>query len=504
MSNAQPAPVGDVLRRSRTIWADGLRPRRRTGHSRPASPWAANRALARGIGYKGPRADLPQPNPTSVMNVRREPATHSAAPSTVRWRILAVLVFVSFLSYLLRGNLSIAAPSMIADLQLTEIQWGWIMAAFPLGYALLQFPGGVWADRRGPRLTLTVIALAWGVLVALTALVPGRELASLAVVVGGLVLVQFLVGAVHAPVFPIVVGAIERWFPRGGWALPNGLVSTGLTLGLAATAALLPWLIAAHGWRISFLLLAPAALVGAALWWWYGRDRPDEHDGVNAGETALINAGRAIEPAAQGAVPAWRRVLGNRDALFMMLSYSSMNFVFYVVFSWGFYYLVTIRGYSEQEAGFLTSAQWIAGGAGAAFGGWLGDRLCRRIGLRWGCRWPIIVGSTASAALLLGVALHPSAHVAALMLALCFFFNQSTEGAYAANAAAVGGRHAGAAFGLLNTGANLMGFVNALLLSMVAAAVGWPVAMALGAGFAMLAVVFILLSRADRQMDQSD
>jgi hypothetical protein len=90
------------------------------------------------------------------------------------------------------------------------------------------------------------------------------------------------------------------------------------------------------------------------------------------------------------------------------------------------------------------------------------------------------------------------------MLALCFFFNQSTEGAYAANAAAVGGRHAGAAYGLLNTGANLMGFVNALLLSTVATVLGWPMAIALGAGFAMLAVVFILMSRADRQMDQSD
>ena len=167
---------------------------------------------------------------------------------------------------------------------------------------------------------------------------------------------------------------------------------------------------------------------------------------------------------------------------------------------------VTLRVVARlaQEAGFLTSAQWIAGGAGAAFGGWLGDRLCRRIGLRWGCRWPIVIGSVVSAMLLIGVALHPDAYAAAVMLGLCFFFNQSTEGAYAANAAAVGGRHSGAAYGLLNTGANGMGFVNALLLSGVAAAFGWKAAISLGAVFALLAVVFILLSRADRQMDQAD
>lgn len=437
------------------------------------------------------------------MNLAAAPADHGTRPTRIRWRILGLLVWVSFVSYLLRGNLSIAAPSMIADLQLTEIQWGWIMSAFPLGYALFQFPGGVWADRKGSRRTLTLIAVAWAVLIAVTSFTPGRDVAPLVIVIAVLVTVQLLVGAVHAPVFPIVVSAIQRWFPTGAWALPNGLTSTGLTLGLASTATLLPWLIGHYDWRVSFLILAPVALVAATMWWWYGRDRPEQHPRVNAAEAALITAGQGSVDSGPAAIPAWKRVLRNRDALFMMLSYSSMNFVFYVVFSWGFYYLVMIRGFAEQEAGFLTSAQWMAGGAGAAFGGWLGDRLCRRIGLRWGCRWPIIIGSTMSAVLLLGVALHPNAHAAAIMLGLCFFFNQSTEGAYAANAAAVGGRHSGATYGLLNTGANLMGFVNALLLSSVAAAFGWQVAIAVGAVFALLAVVFILLSRADRQMDQS-
>ena len=44
-------------------------------------------------------------------------------PATnVRWRILSILIFVSFVSYVLRSNLSIAAPAMIADLGLTELQ----------------------------------------------------------------------------------------------------------------------------------------------------------------------------------------------------------------------------------------------------------------------------------------------------------------------------------------------------------------------------------------------
>ena len=56
----------------------------------------------------------------------------------------------------------------------------------------------------------------------------------------------------------------------------------------------------------------------------------------------------------------------------------------------------------------------------------------------------------------------------------------------------------------MNTGANLMGFINAILLSSVAVWLGWRVAIAMGAVFALLAIVFILLSRADQQMNQAD
>ncbi len=53
----------------------------------------------------------------------------ASRPTNVRWRILAIMMFISYVSYMLRGNLSIAGPAMIEDLQLTEIQWGWIMGA---------------------------------------------------------------------------------------------------------------------------------------------------------------------------------------------------------------------------------------------------------------------------------------------------------------------------------------------------------------------------------------
>ncbi|MBT8058317.1 MAG: MFS transporter, partial [Gammaproteobacteria bacterium] len=66
---------------------------------------------------------------------------------------------------------------------------------------------------------------------------------------------------------------------------------------------------------------------------------------------------------------------------------------------------------------------------------------------------------------------------------------------------AVGGRHAGAAGGVMNTGANVMGIVNALLVPLLAARLGWTAAIASGAAFAVLGILFMLLVRADRTVD---
>jgi len=269
-------------------------------------------------------------------------------------------------------------------------------------------------------------------------------------------------------------------------------------------------MVSQYGWRTTFVVIAPLGIFIALFWAWYARDNPRQHPHVNAAEADLILSGRDEEelhhpgqanPGAAGK-SSWLLVLRNRDVLFLMLSYSSMNFVFYIVFSWFFYYLVEVRQFSTTDAGFVASAQWIAGALGASLGGWLGDRMCRRIGLRWGYRWPVIIGMGVSAVLLLVGALHPSAVIAVAAMVLLFFFNQLTEGPYWATSIAVGDQHAGAAGGVMNTGANVMGIINALLVPWLAMVFGWHAAIGSAAAFALLGIGFMLLVRADCPVGQ--
>lgn len=427
----------------------------------------------------------------------------SALNLPVRWRVFAVIALGSFVSYVLRSNISLAAPAMKADLGLSDGEWGLVLSAFIAGYALFQFPGGLAGDRFGPRKALTLIAIAWTVLTVATAIVPGQAVAGTGVTLTILIFVRFLVGAAHAPIFPVQNTAFARWFPPGSRALPLGLSSTALTLGLAATAPLLTWMIVQYGWRIAFCLLAPAGLLVAGLWWWYGRDNPADHPSMTAAELELIEGAASRESDDEAAVPAgsWKKILKNRDVLLLMASYSCMNFIFYQVFNYFYQYLVEQRGFDPVTAGWVTSSQWVAGAIGAAFGGWLCDRLSRRLGLRWGARWPIIIGLLLSGSFLLAGSFSTQADVAVILFVGCFLFNQITEGAYWSASISIGGRMAGTAGGIMNTGANLMGIVNANLVPLVAHAMGWTSAIASGALFALLGAVCMLAVRADQRAD---
>jgi len=424
--------------------------------------------------------------------------------SSVRWVILALLFAASFVAYVLRTNMSIAGERMMADLGLSKIQLGLVLSAFAWGYAIFQFPGGIFGDRMGPRRALTIIAILWGILTLLTGLVPGRALTSTAVILAALIGLRFVMGAVQAPLFPVGCGgAIGNWFPVSGWAFPNGLTSTGLTLGAAATAPVVAWLMETLGWRQSFFLTAPLAFLMAGVWWWFARDNPADHPRVSRNELELINANRGSRGPTADDRAAWKRVLKNRDILLLAASYFCMNYVFYIFFNWFFIYLVDVRGFAILKGGTFAAAPWMVGAVAASVGGLWCDRLCKRIGPRWGCRIPGMVGLSLVAGLLFLGATARNPYLAVLFLSFSFGFTQLTEGAFWAAAIFVSGKHASAATGVMNTGGNVVGGIGALLVPITAEAFGWVPALATGSVFALTGVGLWLFVRADRPMVSS-
>ncbi len=419
-------------------------------------------------------------------------------PGHVRWNILAVLVAMSFVAYVLRTNMSVAGESMMGELGLSQVELGMVLAAFAWGYALFQFPGGVFGDIFGPRRVLTWIAVCWGIANLAIGLVPGADLAGPGVLLVSLIALRFAMGVVQAPVFPVVAGTIRNWFPPGGWALPNALSNAGLTLGAAATGPLIAWLAVTVGWRLSFILTAPLGFVVALVWWRYGRDFPTEHPGVGDAESAFIKAGR--EPIVAEEPGAWKRVLRDRNVILLTVSYFCMNYVFYILFNWFFIYLVQVRGFATLEGGFLATLPWLVGAVGAVIGGVWSDALSKSRGIRIGCRLPGIVSLVLIAGLLWAGAAATNAYLAVALLALCFGCTQLSDPAYWSAITSVAGRHTAAAAGILNMGGNVVGGFGAILVPLVAERFGWVAALSTGSLMAVVAAVLWLFIRADEPL----
>jgi ACS family glucarate transporter-like MFS transporter len=419
---------------------------------------------------------------------------------SVRWHILALLFLISLLAYVYRQSLSIAGLDIRTEFGLTDDQLGWVISANIWGYAMFQLPGGLFGQVVGPRLAMTAMVLAWTALTFLCGVLPGTILASATATLAGLVLLRFVMGATQGPLFPVVGGTVAAWFPASRWAFPNALSTAGLNLGAAAAGPLIAWLMITFGWRASFYLMAPLGLAVAAFWWWYGRDDPSQHPRVEAEELALIREDRP--PQSEKLPPGLtRRLLANRDILLLTMSYLCMNIVFYIFFSWFFIYLVDVRGFDALEGGFLAALPWVVASVGAASGGEIADRLCKRIGPRWGCRLPAIAGLLTVAVLLYFGAAAPNAYLAVTLLSLCLAGSQFTDGAYWEATTFVGGRFATAACGVLNTGGNVAGILATPMIPILERRFGWMVALSSGSVFAILAAILWLFVRADRPLE---
>ena len=414
----------------------------------------------------------------------------------VRWRFYTVIFALSFLAYLMRQNIHVAGEQMMPELQISELQMGWIYASFIWGYAMFQLPGGVLGKRFGPRRTLLGAGFFWVLASWLTGFLPGLWITSTAGVIGTLMGVRFLLGVAHAPMFPVQAAAVERWFPVGQWAIPNAVASTGLTLGAALAQPLVAFIMVYWGWRASFYVFVPVGIGLFWLWWWYARDEPSAHPAMDATELALIEANRDGLTQDQG-VGAWKALIRNRETVLLACAYFAQCYVFYLFFTWFFHYLVKELGFGILETGFLAALPWVTGAITATLGGLLCDGLCRRWGPRWGCRLPAISGLIgAGVFLLLGLDAE-SPYVAVGLLSLCFASTQLTEGAFWSAQTYVAGPYTAPACGVMNTGGNLSGIIVAPLMPFLAEHVGWVAALSTGSLLAFVGATLWFFIRAD-------
>jgi len=294
----------------------------------------------------------------------------------IRYGMLA-LVFVNVvINYLDRSNLSVAATSLGRELNLSSIQLGLLFSAFGWSYAALQIPGGLIADRIGPRILYTFCLVTWSLATVAQGFAKGFA---------SLFAFRLATGAFEAPTYPVNNRIVTSWFPDHERASAIAMYVSGQFIGLAFLTPALVALQHYAGWRGLFIVSGLIGLGWGFVWYNFYRD-PLDHSRLSKAELDYIEKGGAVLSGKKDNTdkkPAWGRqdwkqVFGNRTLWGIYIGQFCVNATLWFFLTWFPTYLVQYRGLSFLKTGFLASIPFLSACAGLLLSGFLSDYLIKK------------------------------------------------------------------------------------------------------------------------------
>ena len=274
-----------------------------------------------------------------------------------RYLLIVLLFFHTVHTFMDRTCISAASKSMMADLGLTEQMMGYVLAIFPVSYALFQIPSGWFADTYGPKKALLAVVSFWSTFTALTG--AAWNFVSLFVI-------RFLFGAGEAGAFPGAARALYSWVPAKERGLANGIFHSGGRVGAALAFILMPPLIRAVGWRWTFVANGILGGIWITVWFLWFRDQPRHHPGVSPAERDYIETGIHDDVTVGEEVP-FGAIITSPNMLLAMFQYIASNMTLFVSVSWLFPYVVSRWGVEAERYTPIpllvgACAHWISGG----------------------------------------------------------------------------------------------------------------------------------------------
>lgn len=272
--------------------------------------------------------------------------------------VLGVLLLAHILAHIDRNILLGFSSQIIADLDLSNTQYGLLVGAiWVVSYAGMALLMGALADRFSRTRIIAVGLLVWSVCTAASGSAHSF---------GQLVAARFLVASGEAALVPAAVGLLTELFSAQRRSTALGLFFTGIPLGVGFSFLLAGTYGAEYGWRTTFHALGAIGVVMAILLAFVKEDRAHaaaaERGAPFAGQVrnvvALVRGSPALRLAIAGFVLA--------QLLFVGLTFAQL-------------WLVRERDVDPAGiARLIGGVQIVFGTLGSAVGGLLGDRFARR------------------------------------------------------------------------------------------------------------------------------
>lgn len=273
-----------------------------------------------------------------------------------RYILIVILFFHTVNTYMDRVCISSAKGDIMEDLQISDQTMGWIFGVFALGYALFQVPSGWFADRFGPRKTLTVVVSFWSMFTMLTGAAFNRL---------SMLVLRFLFGVGEAGAFPGATRAFYQWLPVKERGIAQGINFSGSRIGAGISYFLMPLIIGLIGWRLTFVANGVVGILWATIWLLWFRDNPKDNSQISQDELDYIEQGRESDFVVSNKV-SFAEIFTSSNMFLAMSQYFASNITFFICLSWLPSYLKETWGqgaefYAAIPVFCAATANWLSG-----------------------------------------------------------------------------------------------------------------------------------------------
>lgn len=292
---------------------------------------------------------------------------------SIRWLAIAVIALSSALNFLDRQVLAALAPQLMHEFRITAAQYGDVIFAFSICYALAAPLAGLFIDRLGLRIGTSLAVAGWSVAGLCT---------GLTATLGQLTLCRSVLGVAEAGGIPGTGKACAIYLKPEERAIGSGITQMGLSVGAIAAPLLAEFCSRYWGWRSAFMVAGGLGFLWIPLWLWVsGRAgrvsleqsaRPGDQPQTRASAPLIVpepKRSRKTAPISAGAILSdpryWAILVAN---VLSMLAYS-------LWVNWTTVFLVRVHHLPQHMAN--TQLAWIPpvfASAGGLFGGWLAMR----------------------------------------------------------------------------------------------------------------------------------
>jgi len=376
----------------------------------------------------------------------------SQSTPSKRYGFFAGSFLITLLLYVDRVCISSAKDSISGDLNLTDIQMGWVLSAFALGYALFQVPGGALGDKYGVRKVMTSIMVLWSIFTAFTGAAWNYV---------SMLTCRFIFGAGEAGAFPNISRAAFSWVPLKERGIFQGINFSGSRLGAAFALPLVAYLIDAWGWRSIFYFFGAIGIVYSIIFYFLFRNKPEDHNGISNLEKTYIIENRQQEEEVKRALPL-SRILRSKNVILAMIQYIGSNFIFFFMLTWLFPYIKAKYNLNLVTTGFYAMLPLLAGAVGNWVSGYTVDAIYKRGKWKLSRQVPAIIGFCLVVIGILTSLYMETALGAVLCLSVAIFGADMTLSPSWSFCIDIGKENSGKVSGMMNMAGNLGSFSTAL------------------------------------------